>query len=145
MLKIRFLFQPSQDLSPIYEEIHGGSRSSISGNSVSSGSRSVISTGSSGNHVIGSDNGILVSGSGIERGKFYYALYQFTASESTMLSMFRGQVRMTQQFLFEYSKICSNVLSYSFLITFAIMKFVLKIFVLIMFVLMMFVLIIFNV
>ncbi len=36
-------FQPSQDLSPIYEEIHGGSRSSISSTSCSSGgSRSVI-------------------------------------------------------------------------------------------------------
>ena len=83
-------FQPSQDLSPIYEEIHGGSRSSISGTSVSSGgSRSVISTGSS---LTGNDPGPAISASGIERGKFYYALYEFAASEQSMLHLFRGQV-----------------------------------------------------
>jgi hypothetical protein len=88
---IRFYLQPSQDLSPIYEEIHGGSRSSISGTSVSSGgSRSVISTGSS---ATGNDAGPAVSVTGIERGKFYYALYEFAAAEASMMPLFRGQVK----------------------------------------------------
>ena len=91
-IRTKICFQPSQDLSPIYEEINGVSRSSISGTSVSSGSRSVISTGSSGNQTTGNDPGLLVSASGIERGKFYYALYQFNATEPTMMSLYRGKV-----------------------------------------------------
>jgi hypothetical protein len=53
------------------------------------------SSGSSGTHqaVAGNEGqGLQISASGIERGKFYYALYEFAASEPTMLHLFRGQV-----------------------------------------------------
>lgn len=32
------------------------------------------------------------SNGAIQRGKFYYALYDFSATETTMLPLFRGQV-----------------------------------------------------
>jgi hypothetical protein len=35
----------------------------------------------------------VVTGPCIERGKFYYALYQFNATDSTMMSLYRGKVR----------------------------------------------------
>jgi len=65
----------SQDLSPIYEEIPGGSRSSVSSSSGSG--RSLASP----------------------RGKFYYAMYDFSpeAGEVTLLRVVRGQaVRVVQ-------------------------------------------------
>ena len=60
----------SQDLSPIYEEIPGGSRSSVSSGSGSG--RSLHSP----------------------RGKFYYAVYEFVPAlgEVNMLRVTRGQV-----------------------------------------------------
>ena len=73
-------FQISQDLSPIYEEIHGGSRSSVSsGSCASSGGRSASTSNSS-------------NSSSSDRGKFYYSLYDFEATDATMLSAKRGQV-----------------------------------------------------
>ena len=72
--------QFSQDLSPIYEEIHGGSRSSVS--SASSGARS--NTGSTSNSS--------TTSSSSDKGKFFYSLYDFEATDETMLSTKRGQV-----------------------------------------------------
>eukprot|EP00094_Tigriopus_californicus_P005635 TCALIF_05432-PA protein Name:"Similar to DNMBP Dynamin-binding protein (Homo sapiens)" AED:0.05 eAED:0.05 QI:0/0.53/0.43/1/0.8/0.87/16/1294/2068 len=65
--------QQSQDLSPIYEEIHGGSRSTVSTSS--------SSTSSGG-----------AQGARGAQGKFHFSLYAFTATDSTMLSVKRGQV-----------------------------------------------------
>jgi len=65
----------SQDLSPVYEEIPGGSRSSVSSSSGSG--RSLTSP----------------------RGKFYYAMYDFTpeGEEVTLIRVTRGQaVRVVQ-------------------------------------------------
>ena len=72
-----FFHQVSQDLSPIYEEIHGCSRSSVSSGSSSNRSTSNSSTTSS---------------SSGDRGKFFYSLYDFEATDATMLSAKRGQV-----------------------------------------------------
>jgi hypothetical protein len=64
-------------LSPIYEEIHGGSRSSVSsGSGVSARSASSSSSSSAAS----------------DRGKFFYSLYDFDATDGTMLSVKRGQV-----------------------------------------------------
>ena len=83
MLKDYFLFsQPSQDLSPIYEEIHGGSRSTVSSGS----------GGSAGSGGTGSSNSSGVGHAPHARGKFFYSEYAFTATDSTMLSITRGQV-----------------------------------------------------
>eukprot|EP00095_Tigriopus_kingsejongensis_P009498 maker-scaffold1595_size34508-snap-gene-0.8 protein:Tk09498 transcript:maker-scaffold1595_size34508-snap-gene-0.8-mRNA-1 annotation:"dynamin-binding protein" len=63
--------EPSQDLSPIYEEIHGGSRSTAS-----------TSSGSSSGAVHGNQ----------AKGKFHYSMFDFKATDSTMLTVKRGQV-----------------------------------------------------
>ena len=67
--------QASQDLSPIYEEIHGGSRSTVS--TTSSGSSSGVSR---------------ATAAAAACGKFHYSLFEFAATETTMLSVARGQV-----------------------------------------------------
>jgi len=72
----------SQDLSPIYEEIHGCSRSSVS--SGSSSNRSNVST--NGNSSTNSSSG------SSEQGRFFYSLYDFEATDTTMISTQRGQV-----------------------------------------------------
>ena len=68
--------QASQDLSPIYEEIHGGSRSTVS--TTSSGSSSGVSRAT--------------AAAAAACGKFHYSLFEFAATETTMLSVARGQV-----------------------------------------------------
>ena len=63
-----------QDLSPIYEEIHGGSRSTASTSSSSSSNTNANASAL------------------LNHGKFHYSLYDFTATDSTMLNLGRGQV-----------------------------------------------------
>ncbi len=88
MLKMLFLMQPSQDLSPIYEEIHGGSRSTVSSSSYATSNSSSSSGGGGSGSAAAAAGGL---GKGV-RGKFHYSLYAFTATDSTMLSVKRGQV-----------------------------------------------------
>ena len=78
------VFQASQDLSPIYEEIHGGSRSTVS--TTSSGSSSGVSATAA-----------------AACGKFHYSLFDFAASETTMLSVARGQVVRVIQVTFVHT------------------------------------------
>jgi len=52
--------------------------------------RSVISTSSSGSNTTGNEDGQMTSG--FHLGHFYYALYDFKATEATMLQLYRGQV-----------------------------------------------------
>ena len=90
LIKIKNLFsnfQISQDLSPIYEEIHGGSRSSVSsrGSCASSGGRSASSRSAS-------TSNSSHSSSASDLGKFFYSLYDFEATDATMLTAKRGQV-----------------------------------------------------
>lgn len=65
--------EPSQDLSPIYEEIKGGSRSTVSSSSGASSNSSYAQ-------------------SKCPRGKFFYSLFDFDATDETMLSVKGGQV-----------------------------------------------------
>jgi hypothetical protein len=91
-LVLTFIFlQPSQDLSPIYEEIHGGSRSSVSSGSGSSGGVGHRSVGLNRlqHHVRheASDNNNPI------KAKFYYSLYEFQATDqAVMLTLTKGQV-----------------------------------------------------
>ena len=84
--------QPSQDLSPIYEEIHGGSRSSVSSGSGSSGGVGHRTIGFSrlqqhSRHQVETDNNNQM------KPKFYYSLYEFQATDqAVMLSLTKGQV-----------------------------------------------------
>ena len=82
-------FQISQDLSPIYEEIHGGSRASVSsrGSCASSGGRSASSRSASTSNSSHSN-----SSANSDLGKFFYSLYDFEATDATMLTAKRGQV-----------------------------------------------------
>ena len=75
------MLQFSQDLSPIYEEIHGCSRSSVSSAS-SGGARSNA----------GSTSNSSTTSSSSDKVKFFYSLYDFEATDETMLSTKRGQV-----------------------------------------------------
>ena len=68
-------------MSPIYEEIHGCSRSSVSSAS-SAGARSNA----------GSTSNSSTTSSSSDKGKFFYSLYDFEALDETMLSTKRGQV-----------------------------------------------------
>ena len=83
-------FQPSQDLSPIYEEIHGGSRSSVSSGSGSGGS------GVGGTAARRSAQHRAESAAHHEEKqalKFYYSMYDFEATDkAVMLTLKTGQV-----------------------------------------------------
>ena len=70
--------QALTDLSPIYEEIHGGSRSTVSSATASSGSSSGVAS--------------RATAAVAACGKFHYSLFEFAATENTMLSVTRGQV-----------------------------------------------------
>ena len=83
-------FQPSQDLSPIYEEIHGGSRSTVS--TTSSGSSSGAHHGALNATARAALASLKAARLAEVEGKFHYSEYAFTAIDSTMLSVSRGQV-----------------------------------------------------
>ena len=79
-------------MSPIYEEIHGGSRSSVSSGSGSSGGVGHRTIGFSrlqqhSRHQPDTDNNNQM------KAKFYYSLYEFQATDqAVMLSLTKGQV-----------------------------------------------------
>ena len=83
--------QPSQDLSPIYEEIHGGSRSSVSSGSGSSGGVGHRSVGF--NRLQHHVRHEATENNNTTKAKFYYSLYEFQATDqAVMLSLTKGQV-----------------------------------------------------
>ena len=87
--------QPSQDLSPIYEEIHGGSRSSVSSGSGSSGGVGHRAIGFSRlqQHSRHQAHQPEPENNNQMKAKFYYSLYEFQATDqAVMLSLSKGQV-----------------------------------------------------
>merc|ERR1719479_627241 len=73
--------EPSQDLSPIYEEIHGGSRSSVSSGSGSSGGVGHRAIGFSRlQHHNNRHENSTENNSHPIKPKFYYSLYEFQAT-----------------------------------------------------------------
>ena len=88
------IIQPSQDLSPIYEEIHGGSRSSVSSGSGSSGGVGHRAIGFSRlQHHSNRHENSTENNSHPIKPKFYYSLYEFQATDqAVMLSLSKGQV-----------------------------------------------------
>ena len=91
---ISYDFQPSQDLSPIYEEIHGGSRSSVSSGSGSSGGvahrQGGLNRMQPQHHV---RHEVTDNNNTSHESKFYYSLYEFQATDhAVMLSLTKGQV-----------------------------------------------------
>merc|ERR1711894_255020 len=84
--------EQSQDLSPIYEEIHGGSRSSVSSGSGSSGGVGHRPVGFSRSHHHTNRHETIES-TIQAKPKFYYSLYEFQATDqAVMLSLAKGQV-----------------------------------------------------
>ena len=80
-------------MSPIYEEIHGGSRSSVSSGSGSSGvgGHRPSGFGRLQQQHIHQQGSTVASNSTVT--KFYYSLYEFQATDqAVMLSLARGQV-----------------------------------------------------
>ena len=83
---------PSQDLSPIYEEIHGGSRSTVSSSSCATSHSSSSGANANASAAASVVSGAISAEVHAAKGKFHYSLYGFVASDSTMLSVKRGQV-----------------------------------------------------
>ena len=88
---MKFPFQPSQDLSPIYEEIHGGSRSSVSSGSGSGHHAQRKSSKQAG--VPKQDSTAATPSEHPPATAFSYSKYDFEATDkAVMLAMKKGQV-----------------------------------------------------